>query len=74
MQNRAAQRLAELTKPRNMSQAELGRQLGVTAQAVNAWIRGGSVPSPDLMAKIEDLTGIPMRDWTEPAGAEKEAS
>lgn len=47
-----------------MTQAELARQLEVSPQAVSDWLRGDSVPKPNLMAKIEDLLGVPMRAWT----------
>lgn len=47
-----------------MTQAQLARELDVSAQAVSDWLRGDSLPKPDLMAKIEDLLGVPMRAWT----------
>jgi transcriptional regulator with XRE-family HTH domain len=48
-----------------MSRADLAEKLGVSRQAVSDWVSGDSQPKPDLMAKIEDLLGIPMRSWTE---------
>lgn len=50
---------------RVMTQADLARALHVTPQAVADWLRGDSAPRAELMAKIEDLLGIPMRAWTE---------
>lgn len=68
----AAVRLTELLAPKpalGFNAAELARKLDVTPQAVSGWLKGKALPSPDLMAKLEDLTEIPMRAWTEPARA-----
>lgn len=46
--------------------ADLARKLGVSRSAVSGWLAGEYLPTPELMARIEDLTGIPMRSWTEP--------
>jgi len=40
-----------------MSQSDLARELGVTRQAVSAWLRGKSKPSLRKLLKLEDLTG-----------------
>jgi transcriptional regulator with XRE-family HTH domain len=56
-----------------MTQAELARRLGVSRQAVTAWLNG-SKPDADSMAKIEDLLGIPMRAWAEEAAPSQPAS
>lgn len=48
-----------------VNQTELARQLDVTPQAVSAWLSGKALPAPALMAKIEDIMGVPMRAWTE---------
>ncbi len=65
MRSSGSLRLGEALSPKVMSQAELARKLGVSAQSVSDWVAGKSKPKPDLMAQIEDLTGIPMRAWTE---------
>jgi len=66
--------MAELSKGANMlrecispkfSQTEIAERLGVTKQAVYAWVNGHGRPTPDKLAKLEDLTGIPMRAWAE---------
>ena len=36
----------------------------VDAPMVSRWV-GGRMPSPEHMARIEDLLEIPMRAWTE---------
>ena len=46
--------------------AKLAEKLGVTSQAVSAWVRGEAKPEPLHMAKLEDLLGIPMRSWLDP--------
>ncbi len=57
--------MAEALRPKVMSQSDLARELGVSPQAVSGWIVGRSKPTPELMARIEDLLSIPMRAWTE---------
>lgn len=65
----AAKQLRKRFQP-EMTGAELARSLRVTRQAVANWLTGESLPSPRLMARIEDLTGIPMRAWTEFTGTD----
>jgi transcriptional regulator with XRE-family HTH domain len=67
MVTQGSAKLADALKPKVMSQAELARRLGVSPQAVSGWVMGNAKPTADLMAKIEDVLGIPMRAWTEPA-------
>jgi transcriptional regulator with XRE-family HTH domain len=55
--------LAAILKPR-IAPGELAERLGVSKQSVSDWLRGDSLPRPELMAKIEDITGVPMRSWT----------
>lgn len=75
---KAGARLAEMTRPKTelgLTQAGLAKELGVTPQAISGWLRGEGRPSPRHMARLEELAGIPMRDWLEddasdePAGA-----
>lgn len=60
-----AQRLSEAIRPR-MKGSELARRLGVTQQAVNAWLVGDAKPTPENMLKLEELLGIPMQAWVSP--------
>jgi transcriptional regulator with XRE-family HTH domain len=53
--------------PKVMTQSELARELHVSPQAVSGWVAGKATPTPALMARIEDLLGIPMRSWTKEA-------
>lgn len=75
MKTEASDRLAKALRPtRVMSQSELARQLDVSPQAVSDWVRGDCQPKPELMAKIEDLLGIPMRAWTLTSGGSEDES
>jgi hypothetical protein len=38
----------------------------IDAPMVSRWKSGKRPPAPEFMARIEDLTGIPMRAWVEP--------
>lgn len=51
-------------KPTQMTQAELARELKVSPQAVSDWLRGDTVPKPEIRAKIESLLGVPSGLWT----------
>lgn len=59
-------RLTPATPP-VMNQTKLAKELGVSQQAVNAWLKGRALPEPERMAAIESLLQIPMRDWVEVA-------
>lgn len=61
--SRAACELRRKLTPPVMNQARLAEKLGVTQQAVSAWLKGRALPEPERMAAIEQLLGIPMRDW-----------
>lgn len=50
-----------------MNQTALAKALGVSQQAVNAWLKGRALPEPERMAQIEELLSIPMRDWVVPS-------
>lgn len=67
-------RAARLLSEKLMSQTDLAKELDVTPQAVSAWINGRTTPTPDRMAKLEELLGIPMRAWTEEDAAEEPAA
>lgn len=64
MATRGSEQLKKAFRP-SITGAELSRQLGVSRQAVSGWVNGDFLPSPDMMARIEDILGIPMRSWTE---------
>ena len=49
--------IAVLRKEKGMKQEDLGKLVGVTAQAVSKWENGG-VPDVELLPKIADLFGV----------------
>lgn len=73
MHSVASRRLAEALRPKVMSQSELAEKLEVSPQAVSKWVRGDGRPAPKLMAKIEEVLGIPMREWADESPEEAPA-
>lgn len=57
--------LRHCTSPK-LTRDEIAERLGVSKQAVYAWVNGLARPTSDKLAELEDLAGIPMRAWTEP--------
>ena len=53
-------KIAQLRKKKGMTQAELGKELNVTYQAVSKWERNESYPDFDTMSKIADLFDVPL--------------
>lgn len=64
--SKAAAALKKAVSPQT-TQEQVAEACGVTQQAVSNWVNGVARPKPENMATIEQLLGIPMRDWTEPA-------
>lgn len=67
--SKAARALRRKLSPPVMNQARLAEHLGVSQQAVSAWLAGRALPEPERMAAIESLLEIPMREWVVPADA-----
>jgi transcriptional regulator with XRE-family HTH domain len=69
-QSEAAKKLEKALFPQKeqLTVAGLAEKLGVSRQAVHAWLKGDSVPRAKHMAEIENLTGIPMQEWFAAAG------
>jgi transcriptional regulator with XRE-family HTH domain len=65
-ETQGAAKLREVLKP-SLNQSDLARELGVTRQAVYNWMQGIARPSLESMTRLEDLYGIPIRSWGEPA-------
>lgn len=51
--------LREYRKERGLTQAALGKELGVTGQTVWRWETGSRRIDDDLLTKVADLTKIP---------------
>lgn len=56
-------KIAELRKGKNLTQAELGAHLNVTAQAVSKWENDLSEPDIDSIRKMCELFGISVDDF-----------
>lgn len=53
-------RILELLDIKGWSQAELARQLGVSAQSVQYWTTGKTFPRGERLAKLAELSGYPQ--------------
>ncbi len=64
----AASRLRAVLTPGapRMTRAELAKTLGVSPQAVSAWLMKISKPSYELRVQIRKMFGIPAASWDEP--------
>lgn len=51
--------LAKLRKEHEMTQADLGKMLHVSAKTVGAWERGDRNPKGADMQQMEDFFGVP---------------
>lgn len=72
---RASASLRRLLEPQppagKLTQMELSERLGVSRQRVSQWCNGESMPSAEMMAAIEDVMGVPMREWAELVDADQ---
>lgn len=57
MSGMIGQRIKELRTKKGITQEELGRKIGITAQGVSKWERGTS-PDAELLPKIAELLGV----------------
>jgi len=57
MDNVLSERIAELRKARGLTQEQLGQLVGVSAQAVSKWEKGGA-PDVELLPALADRLGI----------------
>ena len=55
--------LAALVSRAPLTRSMVARAVGVTPQAVGAWLRHGSVPGRAVRHRLEDLYGIKVGDW-----------
>lgn len=53
-------RLQRAIKELDISQAELGRRLGVKAQSVNGWCNSNILPRADILDQLHSATGFPL--------------
>lgn len=57
--NQIGNKIRELCMSRNLTQAELGKLVGVSMQAVSKWERGGT-PDIEVLLSIAELFGVTM--------------
>lgn len=57
-----SKKLLQLLLDNNMNQAELGRRIGLSRDAVSTYARGRSLPSDKTLAKIASVFGVPPDD------------
>lgn len=48
------------------SQSDIARRMGMTRQAVNAYLTGKRRPGPGMAKKLEEATGIERAAWMYP--------
>ncbi len=53
-------RLQRAINELGISQAELGRRLGVKAQSVNGWCNSNILPRADILDQLRSATGYPL--------------
>lgn len=51
-------RLAKARKGANLSQSDIGKEFGITRNAVSLWESDVNAPTTDKIARIADLTGV----------------
>src|SRR5262245_54662540 len=56
-----ADSLRALLEERGVSQRELARRLGITAQAVNSWLNAGIIPARERVERVEDELAVEPR-------------
>lgn len=58
-----AARIAAWREHAKMSQADIGRRLGLTRQSVGAWERGESPPTQENLEALARLLGVTMSQF-----------
>ena len=51
-------KIKELRKKQNLTQADIAKKLGITRSSVNAWEMGFSVPSPKYIVELAALFNV----------------
>lgn len=58
-------RIAEARKKNNLSQADLGQKVAISAQAVGKWERGESMPDITTLNKLAKIFGVDLNYFSE---------
>ena len=54
--------LAELRKENNLTQAELGEQLGVTNKTISRWETGNYMPPVEMLEELSNMYGMTINE------------
>ncbi len=68
------EKIAKLRREKNLTQAELGRQLNVTYQAVSKWERGESYPDFETIVRMAKIFRVKVEYFSEGGEVEEEVS
>lgn len=58
-------KIAEARKKSNLSQAELAKQISISAQAVGKWERGESLPDIATLNRLAEILGVDLNYFSE---------
>lgn len=58
-------KIAEARKKQNLSQAELGRLISISPQAVGKWERGESMPDITTLNRLAEILGVDLNYFSE---------
>ncbi|MBL7808555.1 MAG: pentapeptide repeat-containing protein [Saprospiraceae bacterium] len=59
------QKIAEARKKRNLSQADLARQVSISPQAVGKWERGESMPDISTLHHLAEILGVDLNYFSD---------
>ena len=66
-----SEKIRFLRKKYNMSQAELGKQVGVSNRAVSKWENGAALPSTDTLLNVATVFGVNLNFFLKHDDSEK---
>ena len=68
------EKISTLRKEHGITQAELGKELNVTYQAVSKWERDESMPDFAMISKLAKLFGVPISYFENNDGSDEQAN
>lgn len=72
--NNIGGKIATARKNANLSQAQLGQQMFISAQAVGKWERGESIPDIVTVSRLAEILGVDLNYFSDNAHSINEAS
>lgn len=70
MPNQYGEKIAALRRAKGMTQADLGKEMNVTFQAVSKWERGESLPDLETLSRIAKFFEVPLGYFEDDEAAE----